>query len=285
MRRRGRWMRWACGLALLVPMACTKNAPTVPTVEESPAPANAPATPDERYTQTFAQATTTELGEEQQIPPDRTIAGKPTAPMREQIERLWPTIKLTDDDGKPLPWGVTLDTEEGPVEITLHPEYAPNHVRNFLALTKIGYYDGLRFDRIVRQEGITPDQQKVTLDLLKAGCPAGTGDAGVGHIGYHLKPEASDAKHEEGTVGIWHDLDPNTAGVRFYITLGPAPVLDGSFAVIGKVTRGLETVKRIATGKLLPPDQDPARELPERPVVIKKAQATLPSSNTLARQP
>ena len=136
---------------------------------------------------------------------------------------------------------------------------------------QVGYYDGLRFDRLVHQEGETEKGEKVRLDLIRAGCPAGTGDAGIGHIGYHLKPEFSDIKHDVGTVGMSHDADPTTGGVRFYITLGPAPVLDGNYTIIGQVSQGIETVKKIASAKVLSPEIDPTREMPEKPVTILRA--------------
>jgi cyclophilin family peptidyl-prolyl cis-trans isomerase len=264
-------------LIALVPLACSKSGGDATPVAEATEVKKvdaASSTPNEQYAQAFAQAVTMELGEDQQIPPDRTIAGKPTGPLREAVEKLWPSISLTDSSGKLTHFVVTLETAEGSIDMTLRPDLAPNHVRNFLALVKLGYYDGLQFDRVVHQEGMLPDNQKVTIELLKAGCPAGTGDAGIGHIGYHLKPEFSETKHEEGTVGMMHDTDPNTAGVRFYIALGPSPVLDGNFTIIGKVSNGMDVAKRISLGKLLPPEQDPSRELPQQPVVIKKATAT-----------
>ncbi len=266
------------GLAAGVTLSGCGSKPAEPTAISKPAedgPAQgSPAETVSNLMTPFVQAVIEDLGEEQVLPPDRTVAGKATAPLREAVEKLWPTIALTDGSGRVLPYVVTLETDEGPVEITLHPEWAPNHVRNFLTLVKVGYYDGLKFDRVIHQEAQQPDGKKFKIDMLKAGCPAGTGDPGIGHIGYHLKPEFSDTlKHEEGTVGMSRDVDPSTAGVRFYITLGPAPALDGNFSLIGKVTKGLDVVKRISEGKLLSPEIDPAREFPEKPVTLKKATA------------
>lgn len=248
----------------------TETAPAAKTTEITK-PGETPKTAPLNYSMSFAEAVRDDLGEDQLLPPDRTIAGKSTAPLREAVEKLWASIPLVDQSGKPLKYVVTLDTEEGPVEITVSPDLAPNHVRNFLALVKVGYYDGLKFDRIIHQE-TEQAGKKYSLDMLKAGCPAGTGDPGIGHIGYHLKPEFHETvKHEEGTVGFSREVDPATAGVRFYITLGTAPALDGNFSLIGKVSKGMDTLKKIAAGKLLPPDVDPAREFPEKPVTIKKA--------------
>jgi cyclophilin family peptidyl-prolyl cis-trans isomerase len=249
-----------------------------PDAEPSPAtrdapPAAAVAEPAVDYDQPFDKAATDQIGEDQRLPPDRTLAGKSTAALREAVEKAWPTIRLTDATRKPIPWVVTLDTDAGPIEITLRPDLAPNHCRNLLALVKVGYYDGLRFDRIVHQEAEDPEGGRSEIRLVRFGCPTGTGDPGVGHIGYHLQSEFSEERHGSGTVGFTRDADPSTAGVRLYITLAPAPVLDGSRTTIGKVSKGLDVVERIAAGKLLPPDVDPSRELPERPVVIRKATA------------
>ena len=240
-----------------------------------PEPPAAAADPAERFNQSFDQAATDEVGPDQLPPPDRTVAGKSTAAVREAVERLWPTIRVADAAGTPVPWVVTLDTEEGPIEITLRPDLAPNHVRNLIALVRAGYYDGLRFDRIVRQQAEDPTGARSEIRLVSLGCPAGTGDPGIGHIGYRLRSEFSETRHEAGTVGFTRDADPSSAGVRLYITLAPAPAMDNSYTIVGKVTKGLDVVERIAAGKLLPPDADPIRELPERPVVIRKATASV----------
>ena len=260
----------AAGLLALAGLAGCSARPAEPSPEPEP-PAEAAPDPAARFNEPFTRATTDEVGPDQRLPPDRSVAGRSTAEIRETVERLWPTIQIADTAGKPLPWTVTLDTELGPVEIALRPDLAPNHVRNLIALTKAGYYDGLRFDRIVHQLAETPDGMRSEVRLVRLGCPTGTGDPGVGHIGYRLRSEFTDTPHEAGTVGFWRDEDPSSAGVRLYITLAPAPALDQSYTIVGKVSTGLDVLENIAAGKLLPADQDPTREMPERPVTIRKA--------------
>ncbi|MCE9534182.1 MAG: peptidylprolyl isomerase, partial [Planctomycetes bacterium] len=104
------------------------------------------------------------------------------------------------------------------------------------------------------------------------GCPTGTGDDGYGHLGYFVRAEfQTDLKHQEGTVGFWHEEDPDSAGTRFYITLGPAPALDGKFTIIGQVTQGLDIVKRIAAQPVQSADPTTAEnEKPVKPATIKK---------------
>ncbi len=92
-----------------------------------------------------------------------------------------------------------METEVGTVEITLRPDLAPNHVRNFIALSMLGYYDGLVFERTVHAKPADHPEQEV--DVLEGGCPLGTGDIGIGSLGYWLKPEYSQEKHDVGTVG------------------------------------------------------------------------------------
>jgi cyclophilin family peptidyl-prolyl cis-trans isomerase len=263
----------AAGLLALALAGCSGR-PTEPAAPPDP-PAAAAPDPAERFTEPFPRATTDEVGPDQALPPDRTVAGRSTAEVREAVERLWPTIQVADAAGKPRSWTVTLDTEFGKIDIALRPDLAPNHVRNLIALTQAGYYDGLRFDRLVHQRAESPDGTRSEVRLVRLGCPAGTGDPGVGHIGYRLRSEFTETPHEAGTVGFWRDADPSSAGVGLYITLAPAPVLDHSYTIVGKVTDGLDVVERVAAGKLLPPDQDPTRELPERPVVIRRATASV----------
>lgn len=261
------------GLIAIAVIGCdSKSTPT----DKAPAANSAILQPaPKNFDEPFATAAIDEVGPDQQPPVERTIAGKSTAQIRESVESLWPTIKLVDRDQKPLPWIANLDTDAGSIEIALRPDLAPNHVRNFIALIKSGYYDGLRFDRLVHQEAETPDGVKSEIRMVRFGCPAGTGNPGIGHIGYRLRSEFSEEKHEPGTVGFTRDADPSSAGVRLYITLAPAPILDGNYTIVGKVSKGMDIVEKIASGRLLSEEKDPAREVPEQPIVIRKATAEL----------
>jgi len=226
---------------------------------------------DVNFNQTFEQAAITEVLEGHQFPPDVTLGGKKSGPLRVEIESSWSKVKLVDSSAKPIRYTLQLDTSLGAIEIKLRPEIAPNHVRNIIALTHAGYYDGLQFERVIHQQSEI-DGQKTRLDMVLAGCPTGTGDDGLGHIGYFLRSEfQQNLKHEEGTVGFWHEENPDSAGCRFYITLGPAPLLDGKFTIIGSVSKGLDVVKKIAEQPLQSADVPPENEKPVTPTGIKKA--------------
>jgi cyclophilin family peptidyl-prolyl cis-trans isomerase len=201
------------------------------------------------------------------MPPDKTVTDKPVYKLLTEVQKQWGTIRFTAN-GKKIDWIATLQTEQGAIEITFYPEAAPNHVRNFIALARAGYFDGLRFDGVVLQEGRDESGAVTQLKQVLAGCPLGTGETGCGSIGYWLKPEfnakANKLTHEEGTVGAVHLQEPDTAGSRFYINLSPAPYLDDNYTIFGKVTGGLDVVRRIAAQ---PAIVDEGRF--EKPTVIK----------------
>jgi peptidyl-prolyl cis-trans isomerase B (cyclophilin B) len=150
----------------------------------------------------------------------------------------------------------------------LRPDLAPNHVRNFVALARAGYYDGLVFERAVHAK--SEEQPEVEVEVLEGGCPLGTGDSGVGSLGYWLKPEFSQESHDVGTVGACHGEEPDTAACRFYIALRKAPFLDGNFTVFGKATQGLDVARRIFALPVRNDPEYPEGDRPEKPVTIRK---------------
>jgi cyclophilin family peptidyl-prolyl cis-trans isomerase len=221
-----------------------------------------------RLRQTFAEATRAEPPADWQRPPDLTLTGKSVGKLYTEVTALWDSIQYGDDAGRPIAYRATLDTELGPIEITLRPDLAPNHVRNFVALARAGYYDGLVFERTVHAK--PEDQAAAEVEIIEAGCPIGTGDLGVGSLGYWLKPEFSKEAHDAGTVGACHGVEADTAACRFYITLSKAPFLDNNFTVFGNVTAGLDIARRIFSLPVRNDPEYPEGDRPEKPVVIKK---------------
>ena len=113
-------------------------------------------------------------------------------------------------------------------------------------------------------------EPEVEVEVLEGGCPLGTGDSGVGSLGYWLKPEFSKDEHDVGTVGACHGEEPDTAACRFYITLSKAPFLDGNFTIFGKVTQGLDVARRIFWLPVRNDPEYPEGDRPVKPVVIRK---------------
>jgi peptidyl-prolyl cis-trans isomerase B (cyclophilin B) len=110
------------------------------------------------------------------------------------------------------------------------------------------------------------------VQLVEGGCPLGSGDSRVGSLGYWLKPEFSaEPLHDVGAVGASHYEEADTAACKFYIMLNKAPHLDGVYTVFGRVTKGLDVVRKIYTQPVVETDASPAGyQRPVKPVVITK---------------
>src|SRR3989454_1422799 len=127
---------------------------------------------------------------------------------------------------------ITLDNGNT-IDIEFYPTDAPKTVENFVTLAKKGFYDGLKFHRVV--PGF----------VAQGGDPKGDGTGGPG---YTIKAEFNKQKHVRGSLAMARSQQPDSAGSQFYITFGPTPHLDGNYTVFGKVTSGMEHVDRIKQG-------------------------------------
>lgn len=260
----------------------TNASPPVASIPNGAAPPSGiAANLDPKLHQPFEQACITEIDANVgvDLPPAQTLSGKNTGGLNDQIHKIWDTIKFVAADGKPITYVAELhlvagDQDLGTIEILMRPDIAPNHVRNFVALATLEYYDGLRFDRIVRQSGAGENDTTNKLLLLEAGSPTEDADPASSHLGYWLKPEFNEtAKHEEGSVGaclLESDDNIETAAVRFYLSLTPAPAMDGNFTIFGKVNKGLEVAKRLAELPVHSSQPGPDDGKPVKPIVIKK---------------
>ena len=137
-------------------------APTPPLAGSTLAPGA--AANDPRFKQSFAEATRSDTPSDFQRPPDLTLTGKSVGKLYSDLVATWPTIQLVGPDGNLIPYVVTLETDVGTIEIALRPDLAPNHVRNFIALTMLGYYDGLVFERTVHAKPRIPPSK---VDVLE----------------------------------------------------------------------------------------------------------------------
>jgi len=120
----------------------------------------------------------------------------------------------------------------------LYEDIAPVTVENFVKLVNEGFYNGLKFHRVI--PGF----------MIQGGCPLGTGTGGPG---YTIKGEFSsngvknDLKHVRGVISMARAMDPDSAGSQFFIMVDDAPYLDGQYAAFGKITEGLETADKIVS--------------------------------------
>jgi cyclophilin family peptidyl-prolyl cis-trans isomerase len=145
----------------------------------------------------------------------------------------------------------TLHTSEGPVEIELFPNEAPKTVENFVKLARDGFYDGLKFHRVI------PDF------MIQGGCPQGTGTGGPG---YQFEDEFNEHKLVKGTLAMANS-GPNTNGSQFFIVTADAtPWLDGKHTAFGQVTSGQDVVDRISVA-----DRD-GRDMPRTDITIDQVE-------------
>jgi len=134
------------------------------------------------------------------------------------------------DAGGTYVW--TLETSEGTMVAHLNPKVAPEHTRNMLYLSELGFFDGLNFHRII--PGF----------MAQGGCPVGRG---TGSPGYNvpLEVDRSALHGQAGVLSMARSQNPNSAGSQFFITFGPTPSLDMQYSVFGQVTEGLDVVKKL----------------------------------------
>jgi peptidyl-prolyl cis-trans isomerase B (cyclophilin B) len=122
-------------------------------------------------------------------------------------------------------------TNKGPILIRFLPDVAPMHVTSFIYLTKLGFYDGLKFHRVI------------TGFMAQGGCPLGTGTGGPGYqFGGEFSPNV---KHDKGGLLSMANAGPGTDGSQFFLTFVPTPWLDGKHTIFGEIVEGMDVMKKL----------------------------------------
>ena len=164
-----------------------------------------------------------------------------------------------DDGGETAPTGsleagttyeLVVQTNCGDFTITLDPKLAPKTTASLVALAEDGFYKDTTFHRVV--PGF----------VIQGGDPTGTGTGGPGYTTTDAPP--TDTQYTEGTVAMAKSPadPPGTSGSQFFVVTAPDAGLPPEYAVIGKVTQGMETVSAI---EALGTGDGP----PSQPVVIE----------------
>ena len=128
---------------------------------------------------------------------------------------------------------LVLKLKDGEVVIEMFPDVAPNHVARIKELVREGFYNGLKFHRVI--DGF----------MAQTGCPLGNGTGGSGK---KLKAEFNRVPHTRGVVSMARAMDPDSADSQFFICFDNAPHLVGQYTVWGKVVSGMEFVDNIKKG-------------------------------------
>jgi cyclophilin family peptidyl-prolyl cis-trans isomerase len=122
-------------------------------------------------------------------------------------------------------------TNRGTIVIQLMPEVAPMHVTSFMYLTRLGFYDGLSFHRVIPNF------------MAQGGDPVGNGTGGPG---YEFEGEFSPGvRHDRAGMLSMANRGPGTDGSQFFLTFTATPWLDGKHTIFGQVVEGLDVLQTI----------------------------------------
>jgi peptidyl-prolyl cis-trans isomerase B (cyclophilin B) len=124
-----------------------------------------------------------------------------------------------------------LRTNKGNIVIKMLPQIAPMHVSSTFYLTRLGFYDGLHFHRVI------------TGFMAQGGDPMGNGMGGPGY--YYEGEFSADARHSKAGILSMANRGENTDGSQFFLTFKATPHLDDRHTVFGEVVEGFDVLKVI----------------------------------------
>ncbi len=129
---------------------------------------------------------------------------------------------------------IKIITDKGEISAILFADEAPVTVANFINLAKQGYYDDLKFHRVIKDF------------MIQGGDPTGTG---MGGPGYKFEDEVKTGRkfNKPGLLAM-ANAGPGTNGSQFFITHVPTPWLNGKHTIFGEVTEGQDVVNTIKQG-------------------------------------
>jgi peptidyl-prolyl cis-trans isomerase B (cyclophilin B) len=115
----------------------------------------------------------------------------------------------------------SIKTEKGTINLKLFDDKTPVTVANFVNLAGRGFYNNLKFHRVIEEF------------MIQGGCPKGNGTGGPG---YNFKDEfVKELRHDKPGIMSMANAGPNTNGSQFFITHLPTPWLDDHHTIFGEV--------------------------------------------------
>jgi peptidyl-prolyl cis-trans isomerase B (cyclophilin B) len=167
-----------------------------------------------------------------------------------------------------------FDTTAGTFIVEFYPDEAPNHVRQFIALARQGFYKGTTFHSMV-PHGIVQGGDPETKN------PQARAKYGTGGFKLGLKPEFSKIPFSQGTVAATLlPGDPSSAGSEFLLVVSDQPQFTGQFTAFGHVVEGIEVVDKISTtpvdDKQIAKDRVEIRDITIRPRPVPPPPAVPP---------
>ncbi|MEM7693792.1 MAG: peptidylprolyl isomerase [Pseudomonadota bacterium] len=127
-----------------------------------------------------------------------------------------------------------IELKTGTVTIELLPDVAPNHVDRIKTLARQGFYDGVKFHRVI--EGF----------MAQTGDPTGTGMGGSELP--DLRAEFNETSHVRGVLSMARAQNPHSANSQFFIVTDDSTFLDRQYTAFGRVIDGMEHVDQIKKG-------------------------------------
>ena len=147
-----------------------------------------------------------------------------------------------------MPKTATFETNKGTIVAELYEKEAPITVENFEKLANSGFYDGVKFHRVIADFVVQGG------DPLSRDLPAGDPRIGTGAPGWKIKCETANNphKHDVGALSMAH-AGKNTGGSQFFMVLSEQNTrhLNGVHTVFGKITNGLDVMKKIAPNDVM----------------------------------
>ena len=129
---------------------------------------------------------------------------------------------------------IYLYTKDGKITILLRPDLAPKTVEQIKTLTARGFYNGLKFHRVI--DGF----------MAQTGDPTGTGTGGSDLP--NVPAEFSKAPFKRGALGMARADDPNSGNSQFFICFADSDFLNGQYTLFGQVINGMDVVDKIKKG-------------------------------------